>query len=128
MADARAGGRIARALIALGILLAFLCTLVSPVYAAGTTGTISGTVTTQSGTATAPVAGVTVTAVSSNDKYTATTDAKGFFAMTGVNPDTYSISYRLAGYSTYTNSAITEGESQRVTASRPVSKALGQTR
>src|ERR1700681_988134 len=124
MADARAGGRIARALIALGILLAFLCTLVSPVYAAGTTGTISGTVTTQSGTATAPVAGVTVTAVSSNDKYTATTDAKGFFAMTGVNPDTYSISYRLAGYSTYTTSGITVAQDQVVTASTTLSKAL----
>src|SRR6202163_309174 len=124
MADARAGGRIARALIALGILLAFLCTLVSPVYAAGTTGTISGTVTTQSGTATAPVAGVTVTAVSSNDKYTATTDAKGFFAMTGVNPDTYSISSRLAGYSTYTTSGITVAQDQVVTASTTLSKAL----
>ncbi len=124
MADAREGGRIARALVALGILLAFLCTLVSPVNAAGTTGTISGTVTAQSGSTIVPVAGVTVTAVSSNDKYTATTDAKGFFAMTGVNPDTYSISYKLAGYSTYTTNGITVAQDQVVTASTTLSKAL----
>ena len=124
MADARKGGRIARALTALGILLTFLCTLVSPINAAGTTGTISGTVTTQSGSATIPVAGVVVTAVSPADKYTATTDAKGFFAMTGVNPDTYAISYKLAGYSTYTTSGITVAQDQVVTASTTLSKAL----
>jgi hypothetical protein len=124
IADARQGGRIARALIVLGILFTFLCTLVSPVFAAGTTGTISGTVTTQSGTTTAPVAGVVVTAVSSNDKYTATTDAKGFFSLTGVNPDTYSISYRLAGYSTLTAGGITVAQDQVVTASTTLSKSL----
>jgi hypothetical protein len=123
-AGTREGGRTARALVALGILLAFSCTLVSPASAASTTGTISGTVTTQGPNGAVPVAGVTVTALSPSDKYTATTNAKGFFAMTGVTPDTYAVSYRLTGFAAFTANGITVAQDQVVDASAALSKTL----
>ncbi|HMD01509.1 MAG TPA: carboxypeptidase-like regulatory domain-containing protein, partial [Candidatus Baltobacteraceae bacterium] len=63
---------------------------------AGTTGTISGTITDQK--TGAPLPNVTVSAVSPTGHYTSHTDAKGFFAFTGVSPDTYTVSFELTGH------------------------------
>jgi len=63
---------------------------------AGTTGTISGTITDQK--TTAPLAGVRVSAVSPTGQYSSKTDAKGFYSFTGVTPDTYTVSFELTGY------------------------------
>ena len=63
---------------------------------AGTTGTISGTVT--DGKTGAPLAGVRVTAVSPTGQYSSKTDAKGFVSFTGVSPDTYTVSFEITGY------------------------------
>ena len=63
---------------------------------AGTTGTISGTITDQK--TTAPLAGVRVSAVSPTGQYSSRTDAKGFYSFTGVQPDTYTVSFELTGY------------------------------
>ena len=63
---------------------------------AGTTGTISGTVTAT--TTNQGLSGVKVSAVSPTGHYSSTSDNKGFFSMTGVQPDTYTVSLELAGY------------------------------
>jgi len=71
---------------------------------AGTTGTINGTITdakTQQ-----PLAGVTVDAVSPTARYTTKTDAKGFFGFTGVSPDTYTVSFQIAGFQPYSVTGI----------------------
>jgi len=72
--------------------------------AAGTTGTISGTVT--NATTTAPVPGVHVTAVSLTGRYETTTDAKGFFSITGVISDTYTVSFELTGFQSYSTTGV----------------------
>jgi hypothetical protein len=62
---------------------------------AGTTGTISGTVTdSKSG---APVVGATVAAVSASATLQTKTDGAGFFSLTGVSPDTYTLSFTYPG-------------------------------
>jgi hypothetical protein len=79
--------------------LLFVCAayaLVSLPALAGTTGTITGTVT--DGQTGMQLAGVKVNAVSPSGSYSTTTDAKGFFSLQSVSPDTYTISYELTGY------------------------------
>jgi hypothetical protein len=64
--------------------------------AAGTTGSIGGTVfATASG---APVAGATITASSPSQVATATTDAAGRFSILSLAPDTYTIVVRKSGF------------------------------
>ena len=62
-------------------------------FGAATTGTIQGTVTDASG---APLAGVTVTLLSTNQ--TATTDSKGNYVFTGVDPSVQTVSAHLRLY------------------------------
>ncbi len=64
--------------------------------AASTVGTISGTVT-ETGTGKV-LADAAVTAASPSGTYRAHTDAHGFFSMTGVATDTYTVSFQLTGY------------------------------
>lgn len=62
---------------------------------AGTTGTISGTVTdAKSG---APIVGATVAAVSASATLKTKTNGAGFFSLTGVSPDTYTLSFAYPG-------------------------------
>jgi hypothetical protein len=63
---------------------------------AGTTGTISGTVSAASGNQ--GLGGVRVAAVAPTGHYSTSTDSKGFFSITGVGSDTYTVSFELAGY------------------------------
>lgn len=61
-----------------------------------TTGAISGVVTdAQSG---APLAGVTVDAVSGSGNRRTVTDAKGFYTLQALLPDTYTVSFQHEGY------------------------------
>ncbi len=80
------------ALFITSLLLVQTC---APAFA-GTTGILSGTAT-DSATQ-APLAGVQVVAVAPTGRYTATTNASGFYSITGVSPDTYSVSFNLTGY------------------------------
>src|ERR1700738_4124419 len=57
--------------------------------AAGTTGTISGTV---RDTANKPLAGATVTAAAPSGRGSSTTDASGFYVINNLAPDTYAVS------------------------------------
>src|SRR5579863_2039101 len=63
---------------------------------AGTTGVISGTVT--AADTGAPIAGAEVSATSPTGHYTTVTNSRGFFAFTGVSPDTYTVSFKADGF------------------------------
>ncbi|HET9393300.1 MAG TPA: carboxypeptidase-like regulatory domain-containing protein, partial [Candidatus Rubrimentiphilum sp.] len=84
--------RLSVALLISGFLLVQSC---APAFA-GTTGILAGTVT-DSATS-APLANVQVTAVAPTGRATATTNSRGFFSMAGLSPDTYSVSFTIAGY------------------------------
>jgi len=77
-----------RSLVLSSLLLVAMLAQTAGFAIAGTFATISGTVSDDSG---APVAGVAVTAVSPSAKYTATTDSHGYYSITGVTPDTYTV-------------------------------------
>ena len=71
---------------------------------ASTVGTISGTVTDSKTLAGLP--GVKVSAVAPTARYETVTNNKGFFAFTGVEPDTYTVSFELSGYQPYTATGV----------------------
>jgi hypothetical protein len=97
-----------------------LSALTLPAYAA-LTGTINGTVTDPKNV---PLAGVKVTAVSPTDQQSATTDAKGFFSMTGLQPDTYTVSYELQGFEPGSTTGVTVSAEQIVNLTETLSKTL----
>ena len=72
---------------------------------AGSTGQITGKVT--DSTAGVGVAGVDITASSPSGTYRATTNAKGYFAIVNVFPDTYRVTAAASGYQT----AMSDGNS-----------------
>src|SRR5579872_2192625 len=78
------------------LLIAALSWAMAPPVSAGTVGTISGTITDVQ--THAPLADVRVAAASASATRVTTTNARGFFAMTGVIPDTYTVSFQLNGY------------------------------
>lgn len=110
---------------------AFLLTLVAALALAaapalaGTTGGISGHVTDATG---APLAGAKVAAMSPSQSASATTDAKGFYAILNLSPDTYSVTATKDGYDAVTISGFTvqADQSTRVDlALKPGAKVLG---
>jgi hypothetical protein len=80
---------------ALFITSALLVQTCAPAFA-GTTGILTGTV--KDSATQAPLAGVQVVALAATGRYTATTNNGGFYSITGVAPDTYSVSFNLTGY------------------------------
>ena len=81
-------------------LLALVAVFVQGTWVlAGTTGSISGTVTDQNG---APVAGVRITATSPSQSASVTSDSKGFYAVLNLSPDTYSVTASKSGFDTST--------------------------
>ncbi len=78
------------------IALAMTGLLVPLAASAGTTGTITGTVTDT--TTGAAIANVQVAASSPTQSASATTNAKGFFAVQQLSPDEYTISFQAPGY------------------------------
>lgn len=63
---------------------------------AGTTGTISGTVT--DATTGKPIADASVAAAAPSGSRTTTTDARGFYVLQSLLPDTYTVSVQATGY------------------------------
>ena len=96
------------------ILGAALAVLVAGVLAgpaaAATTGTISGTVV--DAAAKTPVAGVTVTASAPSGRASAVTDAKGFYNLSGLAPDTYAVTFAKNGYQQSAASGVTVFQDQ----------------
>jgi hypothetical protein len=75
--------------------VALFSSTVGTLFAAGTTGSINGTVADATG---APLADVTVTATSPTGQFKTTTNAKGFFAILGMSPDTFVVSFTKQGF------------------------------
>jgi len=75
----------------------FLFVLLQGTWAlAGTTGTLSGSVTEASSNA--PITGATITVASPSQTVSATTDARGRFTFASLLPDTYIVSVQKTGY------------------------------
>ena len=114
------GGR--RVIVGLLLVFALFSSTVGTLFAAGTTGTITGTITDdKSGT---PVTSVLVNAVSPTGSYKTTTDGKGFFSLSGVNPDTYSVSFQLTGYQSLSITGVTVSADSSADVSSKLSKSL----
>ncbi len=54
-----------------------------------------------------PIAGVAVAAAAPAGRYVATTDAKGAYAIVGVIPDTYTVSFQKNGYGPFSTAGVT---------------------
>ncbi len=86
--------------------VALLAAFMLPIQAqAALTGQVSGHV--SDSVTGAAVAGVKVVATSPSGTYTGTTDAKGNYALVGVEPDTYALTFEKSGYSISTVGGIT---------------------
>lgn len=93
----RAGRRsLVLRLVLSSALAALLFVQAMPPAMATTVGIINGTITDT--TTHAPLANVRVTAAATTGSYTATSNARGFYSMTGVYADTYTVSFQRDGY------------------------------
>ena len=82
----------------LALALVFGGTALSTTAAfAGSTGNLTGTVTSAAGQA---IAGASVSAAAPTGTYRSTTDAKGFFSIVNMSPDTYTVTVAATGYAT----------------------------
>ena len=96
----------ARGWLTSALALALMISMIGPAFAAGgQLGNINGVFV--DATTKAPLANVIVTVVSPASRYTAKTDAKGFFQINGVNVDTYTVSAEIAGHETDVISGVT---------------------
>jgi hypothetical protein len=105
-----------RGIIGMALAIALTASIAAPSLADTTTGNISGTVTSGG----QPAAGVTVTAVAPSGRYTARTDAKGFFSIVGAVPDTYTITFSGQGYNAATVNGVTVAPTQTTTVNQAV--------
>ncbi len=78
------------------VVAAMLGAIWSTPAVAGQTGVLSGKIT--SATTGAPLANVKVSAVAATGTYTTSTNSTGFFSITGVTSDTYTVTFSLNGY------------------------------
>lgn len=92
------------------IMLFVICQVTKTL--AGTTGSIDGTVTDSAGH---PVAAANVAAVAPSYRAQTVTGANGFFALNGLPPDTYALTFSKPGYQTQTVPGITINQDQTYT-------------
>lgn len=93
---------LARTLTAVLVLVLML--VQGTLVLAGTTGSISGTVSDTNG---APVNGATVSVVSPSQTATTQTNAQGKFTFASLGPDTYTVNITLAGYTPVAQGGVT---------------------
>ncbi len=110
-----------RFVVSLLLTVALFSSTVGTLFAAGTTGSINGTVTDATG---APVADVTITATSPTGQFKATTNAKGFFSILGINPDTFTVSFSKQGFEQQLLTGINVVQDGTVELNAKLSKAL----
>jgi hypothetical protein len=96
-----------------------LCCLNVPVMA-GTTGTLSGTV--SDSTTHEPLAGATIAVASPSQSAKTVTDRTGHFAFLALAPDTYTVSLTLPGY----QSTVAPGETVIADQTRTLNLSAGQ--
>lgn len=90
--------------------VAFAFSMLPNTALAGTTGNITGTVT--DGATGKPLADVKVSASAPTQSATTTTDAKGFYSLLDLNPDTYTVSFQKAGYTATSVPGVTVFQDQ----------------
>ncbi|HEV3153686.1 MAG TPA: carboxypeptidase regulatory-like domain-containing protein [Candidatus Baltobacteraceae bacterium] len=104
-----------------GIVLAAIAAL--PLSArAGTVGSVDGTI--RDAVSRVPVADVRVTAAAPSGTYKAITDSHGFFAMTGMIPDTYTVTLQKDGYEPISVTGVTVFADAAVEVSPAMHKTL----
>ncbi|GAC1578574.1 MAG: hypothetical protein NVS3B7_12230 [Candidatus Elarobacter sp.] len=111
-------GRIATA----ALVALFLTIFFAAGASAATTGSISGTILEAS--TNKPLQGVAVVAASPSGRGTATTDAGGFFNISGLAPDTYTVSFTLRSYDTFISNGVTLVQDQNVRIDQTLAKSL----
>ncbi|MBZ2184077.1 MAG: carboxypeptidase regulatory-like domain-containing protein [Bryobacter sp.] len=94
-----------------------LLTLTAAVWGQGLTGSVSGSVTDQSGSA-VPGAEITLTSVGTGLSRSATTDANGDFVLTQLLPSTYRLSVSAKGFKKYEQTDIVLTATERVVLKR----------
>ncbi|MBV8644813.1 MAG: carboxypeptidase regulatory-like domain-containing protein, partial [Candidatus Eremiobacteraeota bacterium] len=105
------------------MLVASIGLLPFPV-AAATVGQLAGQLT--DAKTHAPLGNVKVTAVSPSGRATATTDARGFYSILGLVPDTYALSFERSGYQTGLLQGITVTADTTTTADQTLAPSLQQ--
>ncbi len=109
--------------LALALALAALFfTQVSTAAFASTVGVLSGRVT--DATSNQPLADVKISAASPSGSYRTTTDAHGFYSLTGIYADTYTVSFQLSGYQAESTPGVTVFADQVQTLNQSLSKSL----
>ncbi|HEV3088655.1 MAG TPA: TonB-dependent receptor [Candidatus Elarobacter sp.] len=103
-------------------MIALMASIAAPTLADTTTGNISGTVTANG----QPVPNVSVVAVAPSGRYTSKTDAKGFFIIVGVVPDTYSVTFAAPGFTGGTVNGVTVNPTITATVNQSLSAQLKQ--
>ncbi len=106
--------------LALAALLVLLSAVALPARA-GTTGTISGTVTDPAGKR---LAGITVSAAAPSQSQKTTTNGEGFYTLQNLSPDTYTVSFGGAGFQTFTVQGVTVQQDITATVDQTLSKQL----
>ncbi|HEY4442001.1 MAG TPA: TonB-dependent receptor [Candidatus Elarobacter sp.] len=113
---------LARVWCAAALAVALCMQSALPAAAAGTTGEISGRATdAKSGK---PIVAAAVTAVSPSSRYATTTDANGFYAFTGVQPDTYTVTFAKTGFETLATQGVTVFADQTAAVNAPLVASL----
>ncbi len=112
--------RTVQSLVAVFALVAMLCQGTSVL--AGTTGTLTGTVTNT--TDNRPLAGAKVTAASPSQTLTATTDAGGHFTLLSLAPDTYTVSVDASGFQPTAEAGVSVNADQTRVVSLTAVKSL----
>jgi hypothetical protein len=111
-----------RAVFTILYLGIFLFSSIGVGLAASNAGVISGTIT-DSATH-APISGVRVTAASPSGSYQATSDSHGFFSMTGVYADTYTVAFQATGYEPVSVPGVSVFADQVARVNETMSKSL----
>ncbi len=111
-----------RGITGMALAAAIVATTAAPALADTTTGNIQGTVT----SAGQPVAAVNVIVAAPSGRYTATTDAKGFYSLVGVVPDTYTVAFSKAGYGEATVNGVAVSAMRTSTVNQTITPELRQ--
>ncbi len=112
-----------RLLATLLVAAATVATTSLPAYAVGgTTGTINGVVLDDK--TKLPISGVRVAVSSPVQNAKATSDAKGFYSLTGLPVDTYTVSFQFAGYEAQSITGVTLQGDQTITVDGRLTKSL----